>query len=66
MGIRISRDRGSRMPYVDQENYLDEILKRFNMTNCKPVSTLMCKATILHKKWWPTNKTEIKEMENVL
>ena len=35
------------------------------MTNCKPVSTHVCKATILHYKLCPTNKIDIKEMENV-
>lgn len=34
------------------------------MTNCKLVSTRVCKATILHKKLCSTNKIEIKEIEN--
>lgn len=54
------------MLYLAQENYLDMIFKLFNMTNCKPASTPMCKATIVYKKLCPTNKIEIKELENVL
>lgn len=34
LGIKISRDRGLRMLYLDQENYLHIILKRFDMTTC--------------------------------
>lgn len=34
------------------------------MTNCKLVSTRVCKATTLHKKLCLTNKIEIKEIEN--
>lgn len=34
LGIKISRDRGLRMLYLDQENYLDILLKRFDMTTC--------------------------------
>lgn len=64
-GILIFRDKGSRMPYLDQENYLDKILEQFNMTNCKPFSTPVRRATILNKKLCSTNKIKIKEMENV-
>lgn len=41
------------MLYLDQQNHLDKMLKRLNKT------------TILHTKLCPTNKIEIKEMENV-
>lgn len=54
------------MLYLAQENYLDMIFKLFNMTNYKPASTPMCKGTIVYKKSCPTNKIEIKELENVL
>lgn len=63
LGVKISTD--SNMLYGDQENYRDKILKRFNMRNCKLVSRLVRKATIIHKKLCPTNKIEIKAMENV-
>lgn len=41
------------MLYLDQQNHLDKMLKRLNKT------------TILYTKLCPTNKIEIKEMENV-
>ena len=43
LGIRISRDRDSKLIYLDQENYLEKVLKRFKMKDCRPVSTLVFK-----------------------
>lgn len=37
LGIKISRDQGSRMLYLDQERYFEKILKRFEIKGCKPV-----------------------------
>jgi hypothetical protein len=34
LGIRIYRDRNSKLLYLDQEKYLDKILKKFKMNNC--------------------------------
>lgn len=31
LGIRITRDRDSRLLYLDQEKYLEKVLKKFNM-----------------------------------
>jgi hypothetical protein len=38
LGIKISRNRKSKLLYLDQEKYLEKILKKFNMSNCKPLS----------------------------
>uniref|UniRef100_A0A2N9GNZ7 Reverse transcriptase Ty1/copia-type domain-containing protein n=1 Tax=Fagus sylvatica TaxID=28930 RepID=A0A2N9GNZ7_FAGSY len=65
LGIRISRDRDSKLIYLDQENYLEKVLKRFKMENCRPVSTPVSKGTILNKSMCPTNKTELEEMKDV-
>jgi hypothetical protein len=62
LGIRISRDRDSKLIYLDQENYLEKVLKKFKMEDCKPVSTPVSKETILNKSICPTNKTELEEM----
>jgi hypothetical protein len=62
LGIRISRDRDSKLIYLDQENYLEKVLKRFKMGDCRPVSTPVSKGTILNKSMCPTNKTELEEM----
>jgi len=39
LGIKITRDRNKRTITLDQGHYIDQILTRFNMTNCKPVAT---------------------------
>jgi hypothetical protein len=62
LGIRISRDRDSKLIYLDQENYLEKILKRFKMEDCRPVSTPVSKGTIPNKSMCPTNKIELEEM----
>uniref|UniRef100_A0A2N9GSY4 CCHC-type domain-containing protein n=1 Tax=Fagus sylvatica TaxID=28930 RepID=A0A2N9GSY4_FAGSY len=56
--IRISRDRDSKLIYLDQENYLEKVLKRFKMEDCRPVSTPVSKGTILNKSkaHWQTVK----------
>ncbi|MCP4341870.1 MAG: hypothetical protein GY799_24050, partial [Desulfobulbaceae bacterium] len=37
--MKIVRDRKSRTMWLSQEGYVQEILKKFKMENCKPVST---------------------------
>jgi hypothetical protein len=66
LGIRISRDRDSKLIYLDQENYLEKVLKRFKMKDFRPVSTPVSKGTILNKSMCPTNKTKLEEMIAVL
>ena len=39
LGMSIKRDRESRTLTISQPNYLDKVLKKFGMANCKPVST---------------------------
>ena len=39
LGIRITRDRAMRKVYLSQEKYVKNILKKFGMEDCKPIST---------------------------
>jgi len=39
LGVRIVRDRKLRKLSLVQDAYFDKILKRFNMTQCKPISS---------------------------
>ncbi len=39
LGMKIVHDRKSRRMLLSQEGYIQEILKKFKMENCKPVST---------------------------
>uniref|UniRef100_A0A2N9ELZ6 Reverse transcriptase Ty1/copia-type domain-containing protein n=1 Tax=Fagus sylvatica TaxID=28930 RepID=A0A2N9ELZ6_FAGSY len=57
LGIRISRDRDSKLIYLDHKNYLEKVLKRFKMEDCRPVSTPVSKGTIPNKSMCLTNKT---------
>lgn len=41
LGVRITRDYCNNVITLDQENYIDQILKTFNMANCKSVNTPM-------------------------
>ena len=39
LGMSIQRDRETRTLTIKQSTYLESVLKRFDMENCKPVST---------------------------
>ena len=41
LGMSIKRDRQNRNMYIGQQNYVEGILKRFGMEDCKPISTPM-------------------------
>src|SRR5438270_3278745 len=39
LGLRVTRDRSGRQIFLGQSRFAEEILAKFGMTNCKPVST---------------------------
>lgn len=39
VGLHITRDRSRGIIYLDQRKYVEEVLERFNMTNCKAIDT---------------------------
>lgn len=39
VGLRITRDRKNNVIYVDQTKYIEELLDKFEMTNCNPIDT---------------------------
>jgi hypothetical protein len=39
LGMEIVRDMKSGLLYLSQKNYIEKVLRRFNMQNAKPVST---------------------------
>lgn len=63
LGMKITRDRKNGIIYLDQEKYIKNMLERFNMTDCKPVSTPMDQ--ILSKDMQPKTKNEKEKMEDV-
>ena len=53
LGIRISGNRNLKSLYLDQEKYLEKILKGFNMDKCKPLSIHVSKCQHLSKSMCP-------------
>ena len=49
LGMSIKRDRQNRTMYISQQNYVEGILKRFGMEDCKPISTPMENFAKFHK-----------------
>jgi len=41
LGVRITRNRQNKKIYLCQDAYIKKVLARFQMENCKPVSTPM-------------------------
>ena len=47
LGVDIIRYRLNKKIYLSQEKYIRKILEKYNMSNCKPISTPMCSITKL-------------------
>lgn len=39
VGLHITRDKSRGIIYIDQTKYIEELLEKFNMSDCKPVDT---------------------------
>ena len=65
LGIKITRDRNTKLLYLDQENYLEKVLKKINMAESKALSTPISKGTILSKNMPPKDKEEQEFVEKV-
>ena len=49
LGMLINRDRATKTLFISKPNYLENILKKFGMENCKPVSTPVEAGKKFHK-----------------
>ena len=65
LGMQIYRDRNNRKIWLSQKNYLKKILQRFNMQDCKPISTPLPINFKLSSSMSPSNKAEGMEMSRV-
>lgn len=63
LGMRITRQDGAIM--LDQQRYIEELLRRFKMDNCNPVSTPAEVNHRLTKGMSPTSEEEKRKMSNV-
>ncbi|KAL3846133.1 hypothetical protein ACJIZ3_003536 [Penstemon smallii] len=65
LGMQIYRDRNNRKIWLSQQNYLKKILRRFNMQDCKPISTPLPINFKLSSSMSPSNEAERMEMSRV-
>lgn len=64
IGLRISRDNTGNY-YLDQEQYINEILERFNMSDCNPVATPSDPNQKLSAEMSPKSQEEENELKQV-
>lgn len=65
LGIRLTRDRKSGIISIDQTQYLLDVLDRFRMSDCNPVSTPLDLNQKISLKFCPKSDDEREEMANV-
>nr|KYP42748.1 Retrovirus-related Pol polyprotein from transposon TNT 1-94 [Cajanus cajan] len=65
LGMQIHRDRKNRRIWLSQKNYLLKVLRRFNMQDCKPISTPLPVNYKLSSSMSPSNEAERMEMSRV-
>ncbi|GJQ68502.1 hypothetical protein Trydic_g17075 [Trypoxylus dichotomus] len=65
LGFRITRDRREGKLWIEQEKYIDALLQRFNMTDCKPCSTPLDPNQKLSSEMSPKDDSEREEMEKI-
>lgn len=65
LGMRISRDRSRSRLWLSQSDYVEKVLKRFNMDGCTPVSTPFAGHFQLSSEDCPKSKEDRQRMEKV-
>lgn len=65
LGLRISRNMERGELTLDQEKYVEELLEKYQMKNCHPVSTPFEPSERLDKSMCPTSTKEQEEMTKV-
>lgn len=65
LGLEIERNRLLRTLTIGQQTYIKNILERFNMQDCKPVSTPFERGTLLQKSNCPNTPEGVEVMKHV-
>lgn len=65
LGIKITRDRNLGTISIDQSQYIQEVLERFGMADCAPVSTPVDVNQKLTLEMSPKGESGQKSMANV-
>ncbi len=63
LGMEIIRDRAARTISINQTLYIDSVLQRFNMEDCKPSAIPMDPNVQLSRDQCPTDALEIAEIQ---
>ena len=65
LGMEIRRDRQAGKLFLSQQNYIERVFDRFNMNNCKPVSTPLAPHFTLSSELCLDTKEEMEHMSHV-
>ena len=65
LGVEIIRDRSKHTLALSQRQYIIDMLERFKMSDCKPVSTPMTPGLHLTKDMGPKTEEEVAAMSSV-
>ncbi|KZV51821.1 hypothetical protein F511_11198 [Dorcoceras hygrometricum] len=65
LGIQIHRDRSRGILGLSQMSYIDKVLKRYGMQDCKPGNTPVAKGDKFNLKQCPKGSLEIQEMQKI-
>ena len=65
IGIEIHRDKSCGLLGLSQKNYIEKVLKRFNMQNCFSNVALVMKWDIFCELQCPKNDLEKKQMDKI-
>ena len=65
LGIQITRNRPERTIRISQAKYIEDVLRKFNMHDCKAIGTPLDANTRLSKSMSPKSHEEADEMKGV-
>eukprot|EP00253_Pinus_taeda_P016872 PITA_16872 len=65
LGMRITRDKENRKLTLSQNEYIQKVLKRFNMHNAKPISTPFASHFKISKEMGPKTQEDMDYMSKV-
>ena len=65
LGIQIHRDRSRGILGLSQKSYIDKVLSKFGMKDCKPGDTPVAKGDKFSLNQCPKNKIEMREMQKI-
>lgn len=65
LGMEVKRDRKKRTLSISQKTYIDSLLRKFHMENCKAVAVPLDPTVQLSREQCPKDESEILEMRSI-